>query len=200
MHELPVAIRILDCRSGEQREAALTKLSRHLAATEINGAWWKLEGVTRQAREQEDDHHWVWRKLVGQHRNDLAWEFVAAQTDDGEVQGAMGYRIDLRSLLHPDLTTVYVDRLAVAPRNRPWLVPEPRYKGVGSGLLLRAVCHSYVLGLGGRVSLASLPSERTRGFYERRGFIATGESEDGLVEYELSDEAAQRWLQQEGYL
>ena len=95
---------------------------------------------------------------------------------------------------------VYVDRIAVAPRNRSWLVSEPLYKGVGVALLLRAICHSYILGLEGRVSLISLPSERTRQFYERRGFTRLGEDDDGMVEYEMDDEVAQRWLQQAGYL
>lgn len=71
--------------------------------------------------------------------------------------------------------------------------------GVGKGLLLRAVCHSYLFGLGGRVNLVSVPRERTRRFYERRGLVAVREDEEGSIEYELSDEAAQRWLQEEGY-
>jgi hypothetical protein len=50
------------------------------------------------------------------------------------------------------------------------------------------------------VNLVSLPSERTRTFYERRGFVGGGADEQGLIEYELSDEAAQQWLQQAGYL
>ena len=108
-------------------------------------------------RRDEDDHHWVWRKLVGEHRNHLAWHFAACQTPDGEIQGAIGYRIDFRSILVPEAGSVYVDRIAVAPRNRSWLVKSPLYGGVGEGLLLRSVCHSYILGLGGRVNLVSLP-------------------------------------------
>jgi len=200
MHELPSVIRLLDCWTGEECEARLVELTRKLAAAKIDGTWWKLKGVTKNKREREGDHHWVWRKLVGEHRNDLAWEFVAVQTKDDEIQGAIGYRIDAKSFLDAASTTVYVDRIAAAPRNRPWLMANPRCRGVGSGLLLRAVCHSYILGLAGRVSLASLPSERTRAFYDRKGFIITGEDEHGLVRYELSAEAAQRWLQQEGYL
>jgi hypothetical protein len=50
------------------------------------------------------------------------------------------------------------------------------------------------------VNLVSLPSEKTRRFYERRGFTRLSEDEDGMVEYELDEEAAQRWLQQAGYV
>ena len=39
--------------------------------------------------------------------------------------------------------------------------------------MLAAVRHSYLLGLGGRVWLSSLPSERTRDFYTNRGFEVT---------------------------
>ncbi len=137
---------------------------------------------------------------LGEHRHDLAWEFVAAQTENEAIQGAIAYRIDARSFLDSNLTSVYVDRIAIAPRNRPWLVAEPHYKGIGVGLLLRAVCHSYLLGLGGRVNLSSLPRERTRTFYQKRGFIAVAEDDDGLIQYELSDEAAQEWLSGQGYL
>jgi len=67
-------------------------------------------------------------------------------------------------------------------------------------LLLRSVCHSYILGLSGRVNLLSVPSERTRQFYERRRFTRLSKDDDGMVEYELGAEAAEGWLQQAGYL
>jgi len=199
MDGLPSRITLVDWRSGQECAARLVRLTRELAATKIDGQWWQIAAKPGARCDQEGDHHWVWRKLVGEHRNDLAWEFVAAQTEDEEVQGASCYRIDFRSYLAPELTTVFVDRFAVAPRNRRWLVDNPIYGGVGKGLLLRVVCHSYLLGLGGRVNLVSLPSERTRQFYERRGFIAVGEDDEGL-EYELTDQVAKRWLQEEGYL
>jgi hypothetical protein len=200
MEELPSRVQLVDRQSGEQCEANLVELTRKLAATGIDGRWWKLSGELLGRGADEDDHHWVWRKLVGKHQNQLAWHFVACQTDDGEIQGAAGYRIDYRSVLAPEAGSVYVDRIAVAPRNRLWLVTNPLYIGIGVGLMLRVVCHSYILGLGGRVSLISLPSERTRQFYQHRGFTRLSEDDDGMVEYELDEEAAQRWLEQAGYL
>jgi GNAT superfamily N-acetyltransferase len=200
MDELPGSIALFSCRSGQKCTARLVRLTRQLAATRIDGQWWAIKAKAGASPDDEDDHHWPWRKLVGQHRNDLTWEFVGAQTDDGEIQGAIAYRIDFKSFLVPALTSVYVDRLAAAPRNRPWLVADPLYRGAGKGLLLRAVCHSYLLGLSGRVNLVSVPRERTRRFYERRGFVAVREDEEECIEYELSDQAAQRWLQEEGYL
>jgi hypothetical protein len=200
MEELPSRIQLVDRRSGEQCEAELVELTRKLAASEIDGRWWKLSGKLLGRPADEGDHHWVWRKLVGEHRNDLAWHFLGCQTTDAEIQGAAGYRIDFCSVLAPGEGSVYVDRIAVAPRNRRWLVETPLYAGVGDGLMLRVVCHSYILGLGGRVSLVSLPSERPRRFYERRGFTRVSEDDDGMVEYELEEEAARRWLQQAEYL
>lgn len=200
MNELPTTITLLDQRSGERCDADIIVLTRDLAAKGIDGQWWRLEGPLQARRQDEGDHHWVWRKLVGEHRNQLAWHFIACQTPGGAIQGAAGYRIDYRSFLVPGTGSVYVDRLAVAPRNRAWLVKEPLYRGIGVELLLRVVCHSYILGLGGRVSLVSLPSERTRQFYDRRGFTRVSEDADGMIEYELEADKAQRWLQQAGFL
>ena len=200
MDEIPSRIALFNWQTAQECTARLVTLTRDMAATKIDGSWWRIRARAGANRDEEGDHHWVWRKLVGEHRNNLAWEFVAAQTEDEEIQGAIGYRIDFTSYLVPELTTVYVDRIAVAPRNRPWLVESPVYGGVGRALLLRAVCHSYTLGLGGRVNLVSLPTDRTRQFYEKRGFTCAGEDDEGLIEYELSDQAAQRWLQEEGHL
>ena len=76
----------------------------------------------------------------------------------------------------------------------------PNYRGVGTALLLAAVRHSYLLGLGGRVWLSSLPNERTRDFYTNRGFQVIFEGEDGTIEFELPIAKAVTWLEEEGYL
>jgi len=67
---------------------------------------------------------------------------------------------------------------------------------------LEAVRESYRLGLGGRISLQSLPSENTLRFYQRRGFQRTDLSQDAtnLVDFELPSENALEWLQKEGEL
>lgn len=76
----------------------------------------------------------------------------------------------------------------------------PKYKGIGTALLLAAVRHSYSLGLGGRVWLTSLPTERTRDFYRKRGFRVIFEDENGMIDFELPTGVAQQWLECEGYL
>jgi hypothetical protein len=132
-----------------------------------------------------------WRKSTTPHAWWKNW---------GAVEGASLYRIDAQSQLAPGQGAVYVDRLAVAPRNRPWLVDGPKYQGIGTVLLLAAIRESYSLGLGGRVWLTSLPSERTRQFYRNRGLCVVFENEDGTIDFELSADSAQQWLEREGYL
>ncbi len=199
MLELPETISILDVERGVRVGARLVRLDRKLAAQQIDGTWWEID-VSKRKRSEEGDHHWIWRKLVGELRLDLAWDALAIQSASGNVEGAMTYRIDAKSQLDPGKGVVYVDRLATAPRSRPWLVDPPKYKGIGSVLLLCAVRESYALGLEGRVWLTSLPSERTRQFYRKRGFQEIFQDEDGMIDFELPTKRAEEWLQQAGYL
>jgi len=196
---LPDDIKIFNVQRQCSVRAKLVRLTRDLAATGIDGTWWKIP-VSKKTREAEGDHHWVWRKLVGLHRNDLVWEAVAVQSVAGTVEGALLYRIDAESQIEKGKGAVFVDRLAAAPRNRPWVVDSPKYRGIGTVLLLAAVRHSYSLGLGGRVWLTSLPGEQTRKFYHDRGFEVIFQDEDGMIDFELPAAEAQRWLRGEGYL
>ena len=196
---LPNNIKLFNVQRQCWVRAKLVPLTRDLAATEIDGSWWEVP-VSKAAREEEGDHHWQWRKVVGGHRNDLRWEAVAVQSASGAIEGATIYRIDAKSQVERGEGAVYIDRLAAAPRNRPWLVNRAKYRGAGSALILGAVRHSYSLGLGGRLWLTSLPSERTVEFYRRRGFEVVFENEDGTIDFELPATVAQRWLKSEGYL
>jgi len=199
MLELPDDISIFSVARQKHVKAKLVKLDRNLAKTKVDGTWWKIP-VSKKVREAEEDHHWGWRKLIGQHRNNANWESLAVQRTSGPIEGAMLYRIDAKSQLEKGKGAVYVDRIATAPQNRRWLVDPPKYKGIGSVLLLGAVRHSYLLGLGGRVWLTSLPSEQTREFYRNRGFESIFEDPDGMIDFELPEAEAERWLKQKGYL
>lgn len=199
MLELPEDVRIFNVQRGAAVRARLVELTRKLAASEIDGTWWKIP-VSKTSRDAEDDHHWEWRKLVGETRNNLAIEALAVQSASGAIEGTTLYRIDAKSQLEPGNGAVYVSRLATAPRNRPWLVDSPKYKGIGTVLLLASVRHSYSLGLGGRVWLTSLPSEQARDFYHKRGFEVIFQNPDGTIDFELPADKAQQWLKREGYL
>ena len=196
---LPDDVTLFSIQQNSDVRARLVRLTRNLAADRIDGEWWKIE-VPKRLRAQEVDHHWLWRQIVGQNRNDRSWESLAVESEGGAIEGAIAYRIDALSRIESGAGAIYADRLAAAPRNRPWLVSAPSYQGVGTALLLATVRHSYLLGLGGRVALASVPSERTRGFYARRGFQVTFEQEDGMIDFELPAATAVAWLEEEGYL
>ena len=199
MLTLPDDIKIFNTQRQSLVRAKLVRLTRELAATKIDGTWWKIP-ASKEERDAEGDHHWSWRKLIGMYRNQLAWEALAVQSAGGEVEGAMLYRIDARSQIDIGEGAVYIDRIATAPRNRPWLAGTPKYKRVGTNLMLAAVRQSYALGLGGRVWLTSLPSERTREFYRKWGFEVIFEDEDGMIDFELPCATAERRLRSEGYL
>lgn len=199
MFDLPEEVHILNVARNVQVKARLVRLTRELAAKEIDGTWWSLP-ASKSARKNEGDNHWLWRKIVGLNHAKLTWEALAVQSASGAIEGAVAYRIDAESQLQPGEGAVYVDRIAAAPRNRPWVVEPPKYQGIGRVLLLAAVRHSYLLGLGGRVWLTSLPSERTRKFYRDRGFEVIFEDSDGMIDFELPTAAAERWLKKRGYL
>jgi len=148
MLKLPEVCTIFDCMKNRITEAALVRLDRKLAKTKIDGCWWNIS-ASKKIRESEGDHHWEWRRELGKYKNNLAWEALAVCSDSGEVEGAILYRIDAKSQIDDGKGAIYVDRIATAPRNRPWLV-SPEYRGIGSILLLAAVRQSYYLGLGGR--------------------------------------------------
>ncbi len=126
-------------------------------------------------------------------------------TADGEVQAAAIYRIDTASVLDcgPDgepAPGVYVEYIATAPRNRGRLVQTPVYRGGGMALLTRAIAHSYQLGFGGRVNLASLPHPDTETFYANAGFERTAVEKSSMVVYELRPERAKLLLNKAGIL
>jgi hypothetical protein len=205
MFVLPDSYELTDCTTNQKVPARIVRLTRDLAKTKITAVWWTRLGVSRTQRSQEPDHHWNWTKNVGERRQQPYTECGAVQTVDGDVQAAIIYRVDAVSVLDRDelgqpLPAVYCEFLATAPRNRPRLVAFPRYRGAGTGLLLRAMVHSYSLGFGGRINLASLPHPDTEAFYTSFGFLRTGESADDMMIYEMRPPQAQEKLKKAGWL
>lgn len=150
----------------------------------------------------EGDSHWKWEYIVSYSSKNILHECVALLSQENYLEGAMAYQLDFKSKIEKDKGSLYVGWLATAPRNRNWLVSKPLYKGIGSMLLYWAVCESYASGLGGRVSLQSLPTPNTVQFYENKGFLRTDwtQPDTGLIDYELPELRAQAWLQQQGDL
>jgi GNAT superfamily N-acetyltransferase len=166
----------------------------------IDEKWWNLTNVSSEDIDNEADSHWKWDWIAGEYSSGSVKECVAILSKDNYIEGALAYQFSAKSALEPSEGTVYVGWLATAPRNRGWLVDAPIYRGIGTGLLYWAVRESYNAGLGGRISLESLPTPSTISFYEHKGFVRTDLSQpaDNLVEYELPVSAAQAWLQEEG--
>ena len=200
MIDLPTAVQLTACQTGSAHRGRVVVLTRNIAASRITGPWWSGLAVSAARRQAERDHHWNWTQHVGSLRNDIFARCVAVQTPDGEIQAAMTYRVNGRSFLEPGEGAVYGERLATAPRNREGLVPAPLYRGAGMALMNYAICHSYQLGLGGRMTLRSLPTPQTIEFYERLGFRATGEVGDDMMLYELGSHGASTLLRERGLL
>jgi GNAT superfamily N-acetyltransferase len=198
MFPLPDKIDLVRAVDNQPVEARIVKLTRTTARTKIDSKWWQDLGASTEIRKNENDNSWHWAKRVGDLKYDRWHERLAVETEDGDIQGAILYWLNARSFVTEEKGAVYVEALATAPRNRPWLVSAPLYRGVGENLLLRATLHSYVVGLEGRLNLLSFRDERTVSFYQRRGFEIVGEDDD-LNQMELSPIKALQWLQEEGY-
>lgn len=199
MIDLPYSIELFDVAAGEVVDASVVPLDRELTSVGIVAAWWQLPGTTGTQRRREPDHKWPWIELIGreQQAHGANYKTVAIQTEDGGVQGAATYWINKMSYLEPGLGAVEIDRLAIAPRNRPRLCEPPRFKGVGFVLLRHAIWHSYVLGFGGRIRLESVSEPSVHHFYRKHGLRVIMEDE-GFLEFELPAEAAQQLLTNEG--
>ncbi|HYH65483.1 MAG TPA: GNAT family N-acetyltransferase [Urbifossiella sp.] len=189
---LPDEIELLDRQRGTSQRARIEDLTRDIAKEQMDLTWWsEVAAVPQDIRRAERDVGWKWVGLTGQlrqfGRNGYAW---AVMTDDGKCQGAILYQLGAVSALDPSKPTVYCWRLASAPRNRDRLVANPRYRGVGTGLIKLASLHSYRAGLGGRVTLEAYNDSPTVAWYTRLGFQEARHVPTDIIEMELNPETA----------
>ena len=180
--------------------ATLVELTKEMARDDIDKVWWTAAGLANTIYER--DNHWKWEKVAREYSKDALHACVAVLSQQGYIEGAIAYQFAAKSVLEPNFSSVYIDRLATAPRNRAWLLSDPIYKGIGSALLYLAVLESYLSGLDGRIVLQSLPTIETMNFYQNKGFVRTdmAQSMTGLIDYELPKAAALAWLRKEGDL
>ena len=142
------------------------------------------------------DQGWDWRQKIDIYGGRLSKVSFAIECN-GKTQGLMladlGSR---RSKIRGEegLPLVYIDFIAVAPWNRPVLAEEPRYKGVGSVLLVTAISLSIDEEMEGRIGLHSLP--QSEGFYaEYCGMTSHGpEGDEGLHYFEMTADQAHDFL------
>jgi hypothetical protein len=196
---IPDTVQLENLHRDRYEAAQIVKLERNLARDRIDKVWWYEPWVTREhrkkARLEYPDYQWWWRKIVGKYQNKWLVQRLAVVTDDGNVQGAIVFDPDYESYLNPGISTVYVEYLASAPRNRRKLADDPLYRGTGSALLLIAMYYSRKAGLGGRLTLCPLPNV-VDWYVERHGFRDTGVSAGRSNFLELPPEGAEYALQE----
>jgi hypothetical protein len=144
MIPLPNEIDLVRAADNHIVQARFVRLTRPVAKVKIDATWWQDLGPSTEMRKKENDNSWHWAKRLGELRNDRWHESFAIETQDGNIQGAILYWLNTRSFVESEKGAVYLEALATAPRNRPWLVSSPLYRGVGENLLLRAAVHSYI--------------------------------------------------------
>ena len=202
-------VHLLDARSGELKAAQLLD-----AITEQQLEDWEAEwlpelylGIQRLRRggvpkEQWPQHrHWDWRRKVVALRGMLAAPGFSLVCD-GVTQGMMiaetvkgRCRIDSQRGQH----LVYVDYIESAPWNRPGLVDEVRYRGVGSVLVRAAIALSDDLDFQGRLGLHSLP-QADRFYAEKCGMTDLGHdaSHQNLRYFEMTPGQARAFVDKGG--
>lgn len=142
--------------------------------------------------------HWDWRDKTrsvesGRHR-------LVALDCDGQTQGVMAvYARPMRTAVEPvGAAALYVDFLESAPWNQSIPPLTPRYKAVGTQLVLAAIHMSRVAGWGGRVGLESLP-QAERFYRDHCRMTPVGRSErTGLLYFEYTEEQAAAWAAEKG--
>ncbi len=195
--DLPTRIKITRCSSGGIEIAAIHTLNREDAKNLIDAVWWNDLGSTISDTNDEPDRKWNWRQLVSVYRNKPYFHAVCVLSDDGSIQAAMLYRVNALSVLEPGKQSVFVERLAVAPRNRDHLAEDPLFRGGGTGLIVYAAALSYSLGFAGRINLCPVAN---CDFYSRRGFVETATIADDEVLFGLPSGRALNLLRERGLI
>lgn len=138
---------------------------------------------------------WNWRNKVQAYPP--GWHCFVAVEYDGQVQGLMAVKTQLRSSrLNSERWALYVDFVEAAPWNlRLPAIQEPRFGGVGTLLIGEAVRMSFGRAANGRVGLHALP--KAEDFYDARcKMTRIGPDPDyhNLVYFEYPDNVAAEWL------
>lgn len=194
MFELPDIPKLLDVAKNDVIESTIQPMTPEMALEGIRQDWWANPS---DPAKREEDYPWAWDKIAENNSETDEHECVVLITNDGKVQGACVYNIHHMSLTQENQFAVCLILLATAPWNRPWLIERPEFRGVGSALLFRAVCHSHLLGLKGRVVLEALNTERVTSFYENRGFEKLDETENATIWMEIPEYTAKLWIDRE---
>lgn len=190
--KVPKKRRIQDYRTGDIIEADVIDATIEIVFEKMNrDVWWSEDVIDREQAEQKDDQQWNWLYWVIEAMKDEHLYCKLLQTPDNDIQSAIVYEIEKESFLEPGKKSVYIERVASAPRNRKVAIDGKKYKGTGQALITVAVIRSFLLGYEGRVTLSALPYSGLEQFYRFLGFKdLEEEDEDGLPKYELTPDKA----------
>lgn len=164
-------ILLLDKRTGEMTPAELVETINegHLASVEQE--WMpvllrRLRELVGQRQPLPENRHWVWREKVARIQGLLAYRTFAIVCE-GQTQGLMQINTAVTCRLPGQVgkQLAYVDYLESAPWNRPSIVQQPHFGGVGTALIRAAIEASREEEFHGRIGLHSLP--QSENFYRQ---------------------------------
>lgn len=129
------------------------------------------------------DFHWKWQGIVSKSDTNGYEQKTFYFIVDGQPEGVLHALFPKQSRLNTGDNLVYVDRIAVAPWNRPSADPL-HFKGIGSILMLFIEQFSEEQGYDGAVGLHAL--QQAKSFYVYLGMQSLGidESYEGLEYFE----------------
>lgn len=163
-------------------------LRRRRTATKLRAAGHEIAVV--------EDAHWDWsEKMMREQRAPLGFRSWALEVEN-ETEGLMQVELAThRCRANKNLNLAYVDYISIAPWNRPWPGPPPRFRGIGSILLREAVRASLDEGFRGRIGLHALPGAVTW-YRDRLKMKAFGADADyqGLDYFEFTEAQAKQFL------
>ena len=152
----------------------------------------------RSERNLPEDHHWDWQMKAEEWRPLLGYHSFAIVCDD-DLQGLM-LVTDFQSArlkVQFGKPLVYVEFVATAPWNRPEIQKPPRYRGVGTVMIVAAIELSRDLGYRGRIGLHSLPAAE-RFYRQQCGMTQLGKdaAHQRMIYYEMTSEQADKFRRQ----
>ncbi|MEQ5840139.1 GNAT family N-acetyltransferase [Paraburkholderia acidicola] len=139
--------------------------------------------------------HWEWGKKMEYVQGLLSYTTFSVECN-GDVQGLMMVKTadEFASLpTKPGLPLVYIAYLQTAPWNWGPAATQPKYRGVGSALLLAAINMSLDLEFHGRIGLHSLAQSES--WYLKQGMTKLGDSakKNGLTYFEMAEQSARQF-------
>jgi hypothetical protein len=145
------------------------------------------------------DSHWEWMDKALAARRSMVQDTFAIECG-AETQGLMLIEAPRFGKLkeHQGREIVYVELAATAPWNRKKLVPDAKYKGVGTMLFATAISYSHDLGSKRRLGLHSLPQPESW-YRDVAGFSDLGFDAAKRMQYfEVTEDQAAAFLGKSG--